>query len=113
MDKMIYSNLPIDVIYHILLYTGIVKFRNGKYIDQIPKTDDRYKLLETIPRWRYCNINNRCIIYVYLKLTSQHSKYMSIIFDFGNNTFEYTYTHLLQNNENNKHYTRFICPIYL
>ena len=36
--------------HHILSYTGAIKLRNGKYMGQISPTDERYKLLQTIPK---------------------------------------------------------------
>jgi hypothetical protein len=92
----LFCDLPLDLIYHILVYTGIVKYRNGKYIDQIPKTDERYQLLGTIPRHRVCFINNKYILYVFLKVTSSHSKYMGVNYDFQYNLIEYCYCNLLK-----------------
>ena len=110
---MIYSKLPLELIYHILLYTGIVKYRNGKYIDQIPKTDERYKLFDSIPRHRIFHIANKYILYVTLKTASNHCKLISIKFDFENNQIEYAYTFLLHNNEDSKCYIKYTCPISL
>jgi hypothetical protein len=42
------NRLPLDVIHRILEYDGRMKYRNGKYMNQIPKDDDRYDLLKTI-----------------------------------------------------------------
>uniref|UniRef100_A0A6C0ASC9 Uncharacterized protein n=1 Tax=viral metagenome TaxID=1070528 RepID=A0A6C0ASC9_9ZZZZ len=47
---MNFSSLPEDIIYHILSYNDAIKYRNGKYMDQICKHDKRYKLLLTIPK---------------------------------------------------------------
>ena len=47
---MIFSLLPEDIFRHILLYSGKIKYRNGKYMNQICKEDERYKLLRRIPR---------------------------------------------------------------
>ena len=108
---MLFSNLPLELIYHILVYTGIVKYRNGKYIDQIPRTDERYKLVDSIPRHRVFHIANKYILCVTLKTTSNHCKLISIKFDFENNQIEYAYTHLLHNNEDSKRYVKYTCPI--
>jgi hypothetical protein len=45
---MIFKDLPQDIISHILLYNNSIKYRNGKYMNQISKTDERYKLLKRI-----------------------------------------------------------------
>ena len=47
---MLFSTLPMDIVHHILSYTGGLKYRNGKYMGQISTTDERYKLLLGIPR---------------------------------------------------------------
>ena len=43
------SFLPEDVVFHILSYNDSIKYRNGKYMNQICKDDKRYKLLLRIP----------------------------------------------------------------
>lgn len=45
---MIFKNLPLDVIHYILSYSDTIKYRNGKYMNQISKTDKRYALLQLI-----------------------------------------------------------------
>lgn len=41
---------PEDIVNHILSYVGIIKERNGKYMNQIDKKDSRYAILETVQR---------------------------------------------------------------
>jgi len=47
--RMIFAFLPEDVIHYILSYNDTIKYRNGKYMDQICKKDKRYELLLKIP----------------------------------------------------------------
>lgn len=42
----IFKKLPLEIHDIILSYNGYIKNRNGKYMDQICKTDSRYKMLE-------------------------------------------------------------------
>ena len=42
--------LPLEIVHRILEYDGRIKYRNGKYMNQICKDDDRYKMLQSIPQ---------------------------------------------------------------
>ena len=46
--------LPLDIIHHIIKYDGRIKYRNGKYINQIMHDDYRYKMLQSIPKIKSC-----------------------------------------------------------
>ena len=43
------SKLPIDIICLIFEYDGRIKYRNGLFMNQIPKTDERYNIFQSIP----------------------------------------------------------------
>ena len=60
------KNLPKNIIYNILSYDDHIKYRNGKYIFQIPKTDERYKMLsDLIKNTQIITYDNWKIIRVY------------------------------------------------
>jgi hypothetical protein len=44
------QNLPDVLIHKIINYTDVIVYRNGKYINKIDKKDERYKILQTIPK---------------------------------------------------------------
>ena len=46
--KLIFEKLPLEIIILILEFDNTVKYRNGKFINQILKTDNRYQLLKNI-----------------------------------------------------------------
>jgi hypothetical protein len=46
----LWKQIPNDMLNRILSYSGVIKYRNGKYINQIPNDDNRYCILQTIPK---------------------------------------------------------------
>ena len=45
----VWSTLPRDVLRSVLLYDGQIVYRDGMYINRIPKDDPRYNTLSNIP----------------------------------------------------------------
>jgi len=45
-----YKYLPDTLIHKIINYTDILVYRNGKYINRLNKKDERYRLLQIIPK---------------------------------------------------------------
>lgn len=44
------NHLPLEIIHHILDYTGKIKYRHGKYMNRIDPEDERYRILQTMPQ---------------------------------------------------------------
>jgi hypothetical protein len=61
-----FCNLPFDIIKHILLYDDHFIMRKGELVSIIPKTDERYRLLNFITfRLEYFEIYNNQLRYKY------------------------------------------------
>lgn len=45
---MLFSDIPMDIIHTILSYSEVIRLRNGKYMNQIPKNDSRYAMIAMI-----------------------------------------------------------------
>lgn len=96
------SDLPQEIIRHILSYSDAFKWRNGKYIGQIPKNDRRYKLLQKIPRQIITGIEHYCY---YIKMKKKlyfihidyvYNKYLKYTYIFDRGTRPYSYFPPLQ-----------------
>jgi hypothetical protein len=46
----IYKYLPTVLIHKIIHYTDVIVYRHGKYINRIDKNDERYRVLQPIPK---------------------------------------------------------------
>ena len=46
--------LPLELVHRILEYDGRIKYRNGKYMNQIARDDERYKILLSLPHIYAC-----------------------------------------------------------
>jgi hypothetical protein len=68
----IFQRLPIEIVNNILTYEGtILKERNGKYMKQIVKTDERYEIFKTIPI-KHLIFNHAMGTYVYVRFTENN-----------------------------------------
>ena len=68
----IFQTLPIEIVENILSYDGtILKERNGKYMKQIVKTDERYEIFKTIPI-KHLIFDHAMGTYVYIRFTANN-----------------------------------------
>ena len=42
------NQFPLEIVHHIFEYTGKIKYRNGKYMNQISNNDKRYDMLQKL-----------------------------------------------------------------
>jgi hypothetical protein len=61
--------LPLEIVHRILEYEGRIKYRHGKYMNQISQDDDRYKMLLTVPKIETCYHH-----YLYMTITGNGNK---------------------------------------
>ena len=82
----IFKNTPIDIIIQILQYSGeAIKYRNGKFINQITNDDERYKMLQNISPietklfngipWRYTRSLGKYYVYLHIDAAYSQPKY--------------------------------------
>ena len=76
--------LPKEIIYHILEYTGKFKRRNNKLMNLIDKKDERYFLLQTIPRPMIFSTK----FYIYILLQIRQHKSYKIVLDLTYNQYK-------------------------
>jgi hypothetical protein len=90
------ASLPKDIVNHILDYTGQIRYRQGKYMNQIARDDPRYELLLTIPSKYACTMTlpdfeddrNGIVTYITVDLTSAYR----FVVDVSQITREESYT---------------------
>ena len=44
------NRFPFEIVHRILEYDGRIKYRHGKYMNQIAQDDDRYQMLKQMPQ---------------------------------------------------------------
>ena len=76
-----FTMLPDVLIHKIINYTNIITYRNGKYIDRIPKNDNRYKVIETIPRPIKVGSNKVLLRLMNYSYYEPHGYFIEYIFD--------------------------------
>jgi hypothetical protein len=74
-NKINFTNLPMELVIKVLEYAGIIRIRNGKYMNQILKTDLRYVLLSSIPKIQITNY----IFTVYKEVIFSNARYKLFI----------------------------------
>ena len=55
------ERLPLELVNRILEYDGRIKYRHGKYMNQIAQDDDRYEMLLTVPKIETCYNHYLCM----------------------------------------------------
>lgn len=60
-----FCDLPKENVNIILEYAGIIVWRNGKYMKRLLKTDERFKLYDTVPKYKIYFIPDQKIITKY------------------------------------------------
>ena len=85
------NRLPLELVHRILEYDGRIKYRNGKYMNQIAQEDYRYYLLRKIPVFRLYNWYSGGNFHVYrinYNNNNENRKMFVYIFD-GSITYLY------------------------
>lgn len=73
-----FKYLPDEIIHIIINYTNVVVYRHGKFINRLSKNDERYNLVNNIPRPIFSGHYK-----VLLRLTDIDYKGYFIIYDFS------------------------------
>ena len=92
----IFLVLPKEIIHHILSYSDAVKWRNGKYMNQIPKNDNLYVLLKKIPKPPIFNDNIYCGFYVTINsVPGGRNRMLCLSYNYASREVKYRYDGLI------------------
>ena len=69
--------LPLEIVHRILEYDGRIKYRHGKYMNQIAQDDDRYKMLLPVPKIHSFIDNHH---YFYMTVSDSRNRNIIIIY---------------------------------
>ena len=69
------NRFPLELVHRILEYDGRIKYRHGKYMNQISKNDDRYQMLLTVPKILSCYHN-----FFYLTISDSRNRNINVIY---------------------------------
>ena len=101
-----WDRLPMDVVNIILCYDGtIIKDRNGKYMNQIAKGDDRYEKLLKIPLKKCLRSGPHVEIY-FIKFAHENNK--KFMFSMAMTEFHDCIRYVFYKNGDTNSETRFI-----
>ena len=79
----IWKTTQMEIVQYILKMEGSLKYRNGQYIPQISKNDDRYNLLLTIPVKEYNTFTFDDHIYHFIYVYFYVKNYKIVVSNFN------------------------------
>jgi len=88
------NRFPQEIVHHILEYDGRIKYRNGKYMNQICKDDYRYHLLRIIPVFRWDKWYSGTNFFLYRINYNNNENHNMIVY-----IFDKSITYLYKNKE--------------
>lgn len=44
----IFTQLPLELVINVINFGNVIKYRNGKFMNQIDETDERYKIIQNV-----------------------------------------------------------------
>ena len=90
--EVIMNQFPLEIVHRILEYDGRIKYRHGKYMNQIAQDDDRYKMLLTVPKIETCYNHYLCMTITGNGNKIYCEKYETLWYHYGENPIINIYT---------------------